>query len=82
MLIHPPFIKRLVHNHNLFLKLNILSPNQQTHLVEIPQMDSGLAVPVFKKGDDHIDAINNMMSFLSTVVTSRFPTTNNQLRNS
>ncbi|GKB52684.1 hypothetical protein Tco_0903437 [Tanacetum coccineum] len=43
---------------------------------------SGLAVPVFKQGDDPIDAINKMMSFLSTVVTSRFLTTNNQLRNS
>ncbi|GJR41031.1 retrovirus-related pol polyprotein from transposon TNT 1-94 [Tanacetum coccineum] len=29
-----------------------------------------------------IDAINHMMSFLSAVVTSRYPTTNNQLRNS
>ncbi|GJZ04197.1 retrovirus-related pol polyprotein from transposon TNT 1-94 [Tanacetum coccineum] len=27
--------------------------------------DSGLAVPVFKQGDDPIDAINKMMSFLS-----------------
>ncbi|GJS49501.1 integrase, catalytic region, zinc finger, CCHC-type containing protein [Tanacetum coccineum] len=36
----------------------------------------------FKQGDDHIDAINKMMSFLSTVITSRFPSTNNQLRNS
>ncbi|GKA07293.1 ribonuclease H-like domain-containing protein [Tanacetum coccineum] len=44
--------------------------------------DSGLAVPVFKQGDDPIDAINKMMSFLSTVVTSYFPSTNNQLRNS
>ncbi|GKD54839.1 integrase, catalytic region, zinc finger, CCHC-type containing protein, partial [Tanacetum coccineum] len=35
-------------------------------------IDSGLAVPVFKQGDDPIDAINKMMSFLSTVVTSRF----------
>ncbi|GJV91937.1 retrovirus-related pol polyprotein from transposon TNT 1-94 [Tanacetum coccineum] len=43
---------------------------------------SGLAVHVFKQGDDPIDAINKMMSFLSTVVTSRFPSTNNQLRNS
>nr|GEV46319.1 integrase, catalytic region, zinc finger, CCHC-type, peptidase aspartic, catalytic [Tanacetum cinerariifolium] len=34
------------------------------------------------QGDDPIDAINHMMSFLSAVVTSRFPTTNNQLRNS
>ncbi|GJT94545.1 hypothetical protein Tco_1090063 [Tanacetum coccineum] len=45
-------------------------------------IDSGLAVPVFKQGDDLIDAINKMMSFLSTVVTSRFLSTNNQLRNS
>ncbi|GKB12429.1 hypothetical protein Tco_0846352 [Tanacetum coccineum] len=43
---------------------------------------SGLAVPVLKQGDDPIDAINKMMSFLSTVVTSRFLSTNNQLRNS
>ncbi|GKE52028.1 hypothetical protein Tco_1487184 [Tanacetum coccineum] len=43
---------------------------------------SGLAVPVFKQGDDPTDAINKMMSFLSTVVTSRFLSTNNQLRNS
>ncbi|GJW34106.1 hypothetical protein Tco_0054138 [Tanacetum coccineum] len=44
--------------------------------------DSGLIVPVFQKGDDLIDAINHMMSFLTAVVTSRYPTTNNQLRNS
>nr|GEV07387.1 hypothetical protein [Tanacetum cinerariifolium] len=34
------------------------------------------------QGDDPIDAINHMMSFLSDFVTSRYPTTNNQLRNS
>ncbi|GJS02594.1 integrase, catalytic region, zinc finger, CCHC-type containing protein [Tanacetum coccineum] len=56
--------------------------NQQTHLAEFPQIDSGLAVPVFKQGDDLINAINKMMSFLSTIVISHFPTTNNQLRNS
>ncbi|GKD21809.1 retrovirus-related pol polyprotein from transposon TNT 1-94 [Tanacetum coccineum] len=38
----------------------------------------GLIVPVFQKGDDPIDA----MSFLTAVVTFRYPTTNNQLRNS
>ncbi|GJY16963.1 retrovirus-related pol polyprotein from transposon TNT 1-94 [Tanacetum coccineum] len=41
-----------------------------------------LAVPLFKQGDDLIDAINKIMSFLSTIVTSHFPSTNNQLRNS
>ncbi|GKC68583.1 hypothetical protein Tco_1101181 [Tanacetum coccineum] len=56
--------------------------NQQTHLAKFPQIDSGLAVLVFKQVDDPIDAINKMMSFLSCVVTSHFPSTNNQLRNS
>ncbi|GJY07350.1 hypothetical protein Tco_0374404 [Tanacetum coccineum] len=49
---------------------------------EFPQLDSGLTVPVFKQGNDSIDAINHMMSFLSVVVTSRYPTTNDKLRNS
>ncbi|GJW36669.1 hypothetical protein Tco_0059589 [Tanacetum coccineum] len=56
--------------------------NQQPQQFEFPQLDSGLTVLVFKQGDDPIDAINHMMSFLSVVVTSRYPTTNNQLRNS
>ncbi|GKB43848.1 integrase, catalytic region, zinc finger, CCHC-type containing protein [Tanacetum coccineum] len=49
---------------------------------EFSQPDSGLIVPVFQKGDDPIDAINHMMSFLTAVVTSWYPTTNNQLRTS
>ncbi|GJS51235.1 hypothetical protein Tco_0624597 [Tanacetum coccineum] len=53
--------------------------NQQP---EFSQPDSGLIVLVFQKGDDPIDAINHIMSFLTVVVTSRYPTTNNQLRNS
>ncbi|GJR59261.1 retrovirus-related pol polyprotein from transposon TNT 1-94 [Tanacetum coccineum] len=51
-------------------------------LTKFPTLDFGLTVPVFNKGDDPINAINKMMSFLSTVVTSRFPSMNNQLRNS
>ncbi|GJR87089.1 hypothetical protein Tco_0211100 [Tanacetum coccineum] len=39
-----------------------------------------LTVPVFQRGDDLIDVINYVMSFLTAVVTSRYPTTNNQLR--
>nr|GEY49466.1 hypothetical protein [Tanacetum cinerariifolium] len=56
--------------------------NIQQQQPEFPQLDSGLTVLVFKQGDDLIDAINHMMSFLSTVVTSHYLTTNNQLRNS
>ncbi|GJZ36217.1 retrovirus-related pol polyprotein from transposon TNT 1-94, partial [Tanacetum coccineum] len=56
--------------------------NKQQQQPEFPQLDLGLTILVFKKGDDPIDAINHMMSFLSAVVTSRYLTTNNQLRNS
>nr|GEV53084.1 hypothetical protein [Tanacetum cinerariifolium] len=49
---------------------------------EFSQPDSGLVVLVFQKGDDPIDAINHMMSFLTAVATFRYPPTNNQLRNS
>ncbi|GKD75207.1 integrase, catalytic region, zinc finger, CCHC-type containing protein, partial [Tanacetum coccineum] len=52
------------------IEYTVSTVNQQTHLAEYPQIDSGLAVPVFKQGDDPIDAINKMMSFLSTVVSS------------
>nr|GEV57717.1 hypothetical protein [Tanacetum cinerariifolium] len=44
--------------------------------------DVKLVVLVFQKGDDPIDTINHMMSFLTAVVTSRYPPTNNQLRTS
>nr|GEW73417.1 hypothetical protein [Tanacetum cinerariifolium] len=49
---------------------------------EFSSPETGLVVLVFQKGDDPIDAINHMMSFLTTVVTSRYPATNNQLRTS
>nr|GEY25181.1 hypothetical protein [Tanacetum cinerariifolium] len=52
------------------------------HANEVRLMHERLIVPVFQKGDDPIDAINHMMSFLTAVVTSRYPPTNNQLRNS
>nr|GEU78186.1 retrovirus-related Pol polyprotein from transposon TNT 1-94 [Tanacetum cinerariifolium] len=50
--------------------------------VRLMNEHTGLVVLVFQKGDDPIDAINHMMSFLTAVVTLRYPPTNNQLRNS
>nr|GFA54070.1 hypothetical protein [Tanacetum cinerariifolium] len=55
------------------------SVHQQT---DFSQPDTGLVVPVFQKGDDPIDDINHMMSFLTVVVTLRYPPINNQLRTS
>ncbi|GJX61336.1 retrovirus-related pol polyprotein from transposon TNT 1-94 [Tanacetum coccineum] len=55
------------------------------HTTNIDQLYAYLGQHEFhanEKGNDPIDAINYMMSFLTAVVTSRYPTTNNQLRNS
>nr|GFA78648.1 hypothetical protein [Tanacetum cinerariifolium] len=41
-----------------------------------------LLLDIYALEDDPIDAINHMMSFLTAVVTSRYPATNNQLRTS
>nr|GFD09171.1 hypothetical protein [Tanacetum cinerariifolium] len=54
--------------------------DQQSSKYSSPE--AGLVVLVFQKGDDPIDAINHMMSFLTYVVASRYPATNNQLRTS
>nr|GEV40708.1 integrase, catalytic region, zinc finger, CCHC-type, peptidase aspartic, catalytic [Tanacetum cinerariifolium] len=52
------------------------------HPSEFSSPETGLVVPIFQKRDDPIDAINHMMSYLTSVVTSRYPATNNQLRTS
>nr|GEU99651.1 putative reverse transcriptase domain-containing protein [Tanacetum cinerariifolium] len=57
----------------------IMSPQPQT---EFSQLDSGLAAPVFLPEDDPIDCLNKALAFVSTVVASRFPSTNKQLRTS
>ncbi|GKF24748.1 hypothetical protein Tco_0077070, partial [Tanacetum coccineum] len=62
------------------LTLYNLSQSLQ-HSAEFPQLDSGLVVPMFQQGEDLIDCINKAMAFLS-VVASRFPPLNNQLRTS
>ncbi|GKD61984.1 hypothetical protein Tco_1299493 [Tanacetum coccineum] len=51
------------------------------HANEVRLMHQRNSDPLALKDDDPIDAINYMMSFLTVVVTSRYPTTNNQLRN-
>ncbi|GJW00863.1 hypothetical protein Tco_1556114 [Tanacetum coccineum] len=51
-------------------------------MTETPFVDSSFAVPVFSPGDDPIACLNKAMAFLMVVASSRFPTTNNQLRTS
>ncbi|GJW25701.1 retrovirus-related pol polyprotein from transposon TNT 1-94 [Tanacetum coccineum] len=49
---------------------------------ELTLVDSSFAVPVFSLGDDLIACLNKAMAFLTVVASSRFPSTNNQLRTS
>nr|GFB33436.1 hypothetical protein [Tanacetum cinerariifolium] len=62
-------------NHNAYLASSLApqinyAPMVQ-HSSEYSPPETGLVVLVFQKGDDPIDAINHMMSFLTAVVTSR-----------
>nr|GEZ99776.1 hypothetical protein [Tanacetum cinerariifolium] len=73
-------------NHNAYMASSTIpqidyAPTVHQHS-EFSSLETGLVVLVFQKGDDPIDAINHMMSFLTAVVTLRYPATNNQLRTS
>ncbi|GJR00150.1 retrovirus-related pol polyprotein from transposon TNT 1-94 [Tanacetum coccineum] len=62
----------------------LIWPSIEENGVTIPKKYSELSCywKCSRKVHDPIDAINHMMSLLIVVVTSRYPTTNNQLRNS
>ncbi|GKG32985.1 hypothetical protein Tco_0430495, partial [Tanacetum coccineum] len=59
------------------------SPQAPTQLItESPFVDSGFAIPMFSFGDDLIACLNKAMTFLTAIASSRFPSTNKQLRTS
>ncbi|GJU54173.1 hypothetical protein Tco_1227887 [Tanacetum coccineum] len=49
-------------------------------MTKSPFVDSSFAVPVFSPRDDLIACLNKVMAFLTAVASSRFPSTNNQLK--
>ncbi|GJS80467.1 retrovirus-related pol polyprotein from transposon TNT 1-94 [Tanacetum coccineum] len=51
-------------------------------MTELPFVDSSLVVLAFSLGDDPIACLNKAMAFLTAIASSRFPSTNNQLRTS
>nr|GEX73238.1 retrovirus-related Pol polyprotein from transposon TNT 1-94 [Tanacetum cinerariifolium] len=73
-------------NHNVYNPSSSIPQVEYAPAVhqqfDFSQPETGLVVPVFQKGDDLIDAINHMMSFLTAVVTSWYPPINNQLKTS
>ncbi|GKA88086.1 putative ribonuclease H-like domain-containing protein [Tanacetum coccineum] len=71
------------HQTSSVLQISYQSPQGSTQpMTELPFVDSGLAVPIFSPGDDAIACLNKAMAFLTFVASSRFPSTNNQLRTS
>ncbi|GKB12270.1 retrovirus-related pol polyprotein from transposon TNT 1-94 [Tanacetum coccineum] len=86
----PPEWSKFVTDVKLVLDFHITNVDQlhaylsqhEFHANEVRLIHERNSDPLALKGDDPIDAINHMMSFLTAVVTSRYPTTNNQLRNS
>nr|GEV47934.1 hypothetical protein [Tanacetum cinerariifolium] len=78
-----PYQSQMNHQTLSLLQIAYNSPQPSTQpLSEFPQMDSCLVVPVFNQGDDPIACLNKAMAFLTAVASSRFPSTNNQLRTS
>nr|GEU46797.1 hypothetical protein [Tanacetum cinerariifolium] len=61
-------------NHNAYMASSSAPQIEYAPMVqhssEYSPPETGLVVPIFQKGDDPIDAINHMMSFLTAVVTS------------
>ncbi|GKC75487.1 retrovirus-related pol polyprotein from transposon TNT 1-94, partial [Tanacetum coccineum] len=69
----PPEVYALVSNHKVAKEL--------WAIIQLLMQGTSLTKQE-RECDDPINAINHMMSFLTVAVTSRYPTTNNQLRNS
>ncbi|GJR24900.1 hypothetical protein Tco_0973427 [Tanacetum coccineum] len=79
----PPDVYAISHQTSSVLPIAYNTPQSLTQrLTEFPQIDSGLVVPVFNQGDYPIACLNKAMAFLTVVASSRFPSTNNQLRTS
>nr|GEV72394.1 integrase, catalytic region, zinc finger, CCHC-type, peptidase aspartic, catalytic [Tanacetum cinerariifolium] len=85
-IVYPPNDIQSSVNHNVYMASSLILQMEYAPTVhqqsEFSSPETRLVVLVFQKGDDPIDAINHMMSFLTAVVTSRYPTMNNQLRTS
>ncbi|GJW63443.1 hypothetical protein Tco_0115327 [Tanacetum coccineum] len=78
-----PYQSQMNHQTSSVPQIAYQSPQVTTQpMTESPLVDSGFAVPVFSLGDDPIACLNKAMAFLMVVASSRFPSTNNQLRTS
>ncbi|GJY26602.1 hypothetical protein Tco_0401328 [Tanacetum coccineum] len=67
-----PFQSQMNHQTSSVPQIAYQSPQSSTQpMIELPLVDSCLAVPVFFPGDDPIACLNKAMSFLTAVASSR-----------
>ncbi|GKA62331.1 integrase, catalytic region, zinc finger, CCHC-type containing protein [Tanacetum coccineum] len=75
-----PYQSQLNHQTSYVPQIAYHSPQASTQpMTELPLVDSGFVVLVFNPGDDLIACLNKAITFLTTVASSMFPSTNNQL---
>nr|GEY75145.1 hypothetical protein [Tanacetum cinerariifolium] len=76
-----PYQSQMNHQTSSVPQIAYQSPQVSTQpMTESPLVDSGFTVRVFSPRDDPIACPNKAMTFLIAVASSRFPSTNNQLR--
>ncbi|GKE14474.1 hypothetical protein Tco_1422051, partial [Tanacetum coccineum] len=74
-------ITQLINDMNIY-KMKMEEFQVNTKFLNILPPEWSFVVLVFSPGDDPIACLNKAMAFLTAVASSRFPTTNNQLRTS
>ncbi|GKB82179.1 hypothetical protein Tco_0949074 [Tanacetum coccineum] len=78
-----PYQSQMKHQTSYVPQIAYQSPQVTTQpMNDSPLMDSGFSIPVFSPEDNLIGCLNRAMAFLTAVASSRFPSTNNQLRTS
>nr|GEZ38898.1 hypothetical protein [Tanacetum cinerariifolium] len=78
-----PYQSQMNHQTSSVPQTAYQSPQVSTQpTTELPLVDLGFAVPVFSPGDDPFACLNKAMAFLTFIASSRFPSTNHQLRTS
>ncbi|GJX90024.1 hypothetical protein Tco_0343350 [Tanacetum coccineum] len=76
----PPDVYAIVNHHKVAKEIwDIVKLLMQGTKLPLQEKEC-LAIPMFNQGDDLIAYLNKAMHFLIAVASSRFPSTNNQLR--
>nr|GEV88559.1 retrovirus-related Pol polyprotein from transposon TNT 1-94 [Tanacetum cinerariifolium] len=75
LILYPPNDIQSSINHNVYMTSSLIPQMEYAPTIHqqsgFSSPETGLVVLVFQKGDDPIDSINHMMSFLTAVVTLR-----------